>query len=56
VKYIPGSLQTLKFAWVQYICLAIPILAIFFAMSGFVFRHQIIETAVTSDLRPRKRV
>jgi hypothetical protein len=56
IKYIPGTLQTLKFAWVQYISLTIPSIFIFFTLSGFIFRHQIVDSAVTSDLVARKKI
>lgn len=39
VKYIPGVLQTLKFAWVQYLSLLIPSMLVFWGVTGFVFRH-----------------
>lgn len=55
VLYIPGVLETLKFAWVQYLALLIPSLLIFYGVSGFIFRYQIVETSVTSDLVPKKR-
>lgn len=56
VAYIPGVLQTLKFAWLQYVSLLIPSLAIFYLVVGFLLRHQIVATSVTSDLIGRKRL
>ena len=56
MKYIPGVLQTLKFAWVQYLSVVIPSLWVFSMVCGFVFRHRIIETVVSSDLVLRKRI
>jgi len=55
ITYIPGVLQTLKFAWLQYLSLAIPAILIFYSLTGFIFRHQIVDSAVTSDLSVRKR-
>lgn len=55
VAYIPGILQTLKFAWLQYVSLLIPSLLIFFWVVGFLLRHQIVATSVTSDLVQRRR-
>ena len=56
VKYIPGTLQTLKFAWIQYLSLVIPSMLVFYTVCGFIFRHQIVDSAVTSDLMARKRI
>ena len=55
VVYIPGVLETLKFAWVQYLALLIPCLWVFYIVNGFVFRYQIVETSVSSDLVASKR-
>ena len=56
VKYIPGVLQTLKFAWIQYLSLLIPVLFAFNLAAEFIFRHKLIDSMITSDLMPRKRV
>ena len=55
VKYVPGILETLKFAWVQFLALLVPSLLIFRWISGFLFRYEIIETNITSDLKKTKR-
>lgn len=55
VKYIPGVLQTLKFAWIQYLSLALVSFWIFYGIAGFIFRHKIVDTAVSSDLVSKKR-
>lgn len=55
VKYIPGVLETLKFAWVQYLALLVPSLMIFRCLSGFLFKYQIVEASISSDLTKRKR-
>lgn len=39
IKYIPGVLETLKFAWVQFLALLVPCLLIFTYVSGFLFRY-----------------
>lgn len=46
----------LKFAWVQYLALLVPCLMLFWELAGFLFRHQIIETSVASELVPKKRI
>jgi len=56
VKYIPGILQTLKFAWIQYLSLLIPIMSAFYLAAGFMFRHKLVDSMISSDLMPRKRV
>jgi len=55
IKYIPGVLETLKFAWTQYLALLIPTLIIFWSACAFLFRHQILRTSIASDLLPKKR-
>lgn len=36
--------------------LLIPSLFVFYMVSGFIFRYQVVETSVTSELVPKKRV
>lgn len=50
LRYIPGALETLKFAWIQYVSLLIPSMFIFLSIFGFIFRHQLVETSATSTL------
>jgi hypothetical protein len=56
LKYIPGVLETLKFAWIQYLALLIPSLIVYWILIGFILRYQFVETSVTSDLVARKKV
>jgi len=53
---VPGTLQTLKFAWVQYVALLIPSILIFRLVCGFIFRHQILDSSITSDLILKRRI
>ncbi len=55
IFYIPGVLETLKFAWTQYQAFLIPALLIFWALIGFTFRYGILETTVISDLHNERR-
>ena len=55
VDYIPGVLESMKGMWVQYIALLLPTIYVFNKIMGFLFRHQFLETSVTSDLVPRKK-
>jgi hypothetical protein len=56
LRYIPGVLETLKFAWIQYLAFLIPSLLIFWVVIGFILRYQLVETSVTSDLVIRRKV
>ena len=55
VSYIPGVLETLKFAWIQYLALLIPSLFVYWLVLGFILRYQMVETSVTSDLSVKKK-
>ena len=46
VIYHPMFLQNLKFAWIQYLSLAIPIWYIVSSFSHYIFSQQIFETSV----------
>jgi len=39
IQYIPGVLETLKNAWVQYLALLVPLLLVFWAFVGFLLHH-----------------
>lgn len=41
---------TLKMAWIQYISIFIPVVIIEYLILSFVFKYQIFETSVMSDL------
>lgn len=45
VLYIPNFLQNLKFAWIQYLSLLIPVYYLVSLFAGFVFSQQIFQTA-----------
>jgi hypothetical protein len=49
-------LETLKFGWIQILALTVPCLLLFYELAGFLFRHQILETWVASELVPKKRI
>lgn len=52
---MPRALETLKFAWVQYLALLVPSLLLFRLVTGFLFKYQIVENRVAEDLAmPRK--
>jgi hypothetical protein len=56
VKYIPGVMETIKFAWVQYVMLLLPCLFIAFKSIGFLFRYRIFDAYLISDLQPKRKL
>jgi transmembrane protein 231 len=49
VAYKPMFLEVMKFAWIQYLSLLLPVLWVIYQFARFVFRNQIFETSVTVD-------
>lgn len=56
IKYRPGVMETLKFAWVQYIMLLIPSLFITWKFLTFLFESKILESLKVSDLKPKRKI
>jgi hypothetical protein len=56
VKYIPGVMETLKFAWVQYVMFLIPCLYLAYLSVGFLFQYRILEAVLISDLQPKRKL
>jgi hypothetical protein len=55
IKYGPGLMETIKFAWMQYIMIFFPLLLLTYAGIEFLFKYQVFESVIVSDLgRPRK--
>jgi transmembrane protein 231 len=54
IRYIPGILETLKYAWIQYLAIFIPTLLLFKELVGFLFRYKILEANVVSDLNNKR--
>lgn len=54
--YIPSVLQVLKFAWVQYIAVLIPvwILLVHFLL-GYLVKSRVFETVQKSELTPNAK-
>ena len=42
VNYVPGILETLKYAWIQYLAILIPALIVFKEFIGFLFKYKIL--------------
>ncbi|OMJ81569.1 hypothetical protein SteCoe_4000 [Stentor coeruleus] len=50
-EYTPGFLETMKFAWVQYLCLLIPVGYMIYSFASFVFDNQVLESHVTYETK-----
>lgn len=50
IYYIPGSLEVLKWAWMQMIAFLVPTWAVLQALQAFAFDKQVVETYVVPDL------
>lgn len=56
IKYVPSVLETMKYAWIQYLALFIPIfIVLYYGLLGFTLRAQIFETTVIDDLPKDKK-
>mmetsp|Transcript_408 Transcript_408/g.1394 ORF Transcript_408/g.1394 Transcript_408/m.1394 type:complete len:317 (-) Transcript_408:9-959(-) len=53
VLYVPGVLEILKFAWMQYAALLVPTWVLATCVMTFAFERQIVETSVVSSMPPR---
>lgn len=56
VLYRPGFLELMKFAWIQYICIFIPVAFVIYSFARFVYGNQIIETSVTDEVKGNRRL
>ncbi len=45
---------TLKLAWIQYVSILVPVVVIEYLILSFIFKYQIFETSVMSDLPTNK--
>jgi transmembrane protein 231 len=48
-EYAPGFLEVMKFAWIQYLSLALPVGYAVYRMAAFVFRNQVLEAQVSYE-------
>ncbi|CAG9317653.1 unnamed protein product [Blepharisma stoltei] len=51
VVYRPVFLETMKFAWIQYVSLLIPVAYVVYLFANFVYGNQILEASVTYDTK-----
>ena len=54
VRYIPGILETLKYAWIQYLSIFLPMLYLYYMFIKFIFKYKIVETTIISELHQKK--
>lgn len=50
VYYVPGALEVLKYAWMQYVSMLLPVWLIVYALKAFVYENQLVQTYVLSQL------
>mmetsp|Transcript_52802 Transcript_52802/g.106014 ORF Transcript_52802/g.106014 Transcript_52802/m.106014 type:complete len:322 (-) Transcript_52802:99-1064(-) len=53
VYYVPGTMEVLRFAWVQFLSLGIPTWAILRCVKAFAYDNQIVESYVVAGLPPK---
>ncbi len=56
IIYRPGVLETIKFAWVQYVMVLIPVLWITFKFMSTLFTYRILEALSMSNLKPKRKI
>ena len=49
-------METLKFAWVQYIVFLVPCLLIANASLSYLFKYRIFDAQLVSDLKPKRKI
>ena len=54
VWYVPSILETLKYAWIQYLALLLPALWLYNKFVSFLFRYRFLQANVVGDLAPKK--
>ena len=44
-RYKPSGLETLKFAWIQYLCMLMPVYALlYWGILGYVLKYGVFQT------------
>ena len=56
ILYKPGVMETLKFAWVQYVFILVPILMLTFMGLSYLFKFRILEALLVSDLKEKRKL
>lgn len=53
---MPGVMETMKFAWVQYIMFLAPTLLFAHASLSYLFKYRIFDAMLVSDLKPKRKI
>ena len=56
IVYMPGVMEALKFAWVQYLMVLIPTLLIVRAGLSSMFKYRILNAFLVSDLKEKRKI
>ena len=56
ILYKPGVMETLKFAWVQYVFILVPVLMLTFMGLSYLFKFRILEALLVSDLKEKRKL
>ena len=54
VKYMPGVLESIKYAWIQYLSIFLPVIYLYWAAVKFLLKYKVLETSVVSELHKKK--
>ena len=54
IRYVPGILETLKYAWIQYLAIFLPALYFFKVFVGFMFKYRVLEANIVADLSNKR--
>mmetsp|Transcript_5944 Transcript_5944/g.17791 ORF Transcript_5944/g.17791 Transcript_5944/m.17791 type:complete len:320 (-) Transcript_5944:75-1034(-) len=54
VHYVPGTVEVLRFAWVQFLSLGIPTWALLRCMKAYAYDNQVVESYVVAGLPPKE--
>ena len=55
ILYKPSFFEVIKFAWIQFVCLAVALHYLAFrCLAQYVYTHQIVQTTVENDAQPAK--
>ena len=56
VMYRPGIMETVKFLWVQYVYILIPVVVLLNVVLGLLFKYKVLDSHMVSDLKPARKI
>ena len=56
IVYLPGFMETIKFAWVQYVLVLIPVWVFMRTVLGWLFKYRIFQALLVSDLKEKRKI